>query len=421
MSRVLLAAVGSLGDLHPMLAVGRALQSVGLQAVIATSPDYAPQVAQAGLAHAPVRPAFDQMGDRARLARRLFHPLHGPRRLLTEVVLPWLPQAHQDIAAAAHDCDLLVSHPLSFAVPMVAGQQGKPWLSTVLAPASFLSRHDPPRLAGVNLLQRARERGPLAQRMAWALMRRTLLWWERPLHRYRREHDLPALHEPMLMVGQFSPQGTLALFDALLAAPQPDWPVHTRLCGAPLHDGGEVQRPLPPAVQRFLEEGEAPLVFALGSSAVWFAQRYWSQVIAAVQQLGRRALLLTGGQPLPALPAGVMAVDYLPYSQVFARAAVVVHQCGIGTLSQALRAGRPQLLTPVAFDQPDNAQRAARLGVGPVLPFAQVNASRLVPVLDALLRDADAARAAAAVAKGLAGHCGARQAAQAIVSMLHRA
>ena len=147
MSRVLLAAVGSLGDLHPMLAVGRAVQAAGHQAVIATSPDYAPQVAQAGLTLAPVRPAFAQLGERARVAQRLFHPLHGPRRLLTEVVLPWLPQAHQDIAAAARNCDLLVSHPLSFAVPMVAGQQDKPWLSTVLAPASFLSRHDPPRAA----------------------------------------------------------------------------------------------------------------------------------------------------------------------------------------------------------------------------------------------------------------------------------
>lgn len=418
MSRVLLAAVGSLGDLHPMLAVGRALQAAGHQAVIATSPDYAPQVAQAGLALAGVRPAFAQMGERSRVARRLFHPLHGPRRLLTEVVLPWLPQSHQDLTAAARDCDLLVSHPLSFAVPMVAHQQDKPWLSTVLAPASFLSRHDPPRLAGVNLLQQARERGPLAQRMTWALLRQTLRWWERPLHRYRRQLQLPALREPMLLGGQFSPQGTLALFDALLAAPQPDWPAHTQVCGAPLHDGGEAQQPLPAAVQRFLDEGEAPLVFALGSSAVWFAQRYWPQVIAAVQQLGRRALLLTGGQPLPTLPAGVMAVDYLPYSQVFSRAAVVVHQCGIGTLSQALRAGRPQLLTPVAFDQPDNAQRAARLGVGRVLPFARVTASRLVPALDALLQDTEAARAAATVARGLTGPCGAQQAARVIESML---
>ena len=418
MKRVLLAAVGSLGDLHPMLAVGRALQQLGHQAVIATSPDYAPQIAQAGLEHAPVRPAFDQMGDRARLARRLFHPLQGPRRLLAEVVLPWLPQAHEDLMGAARSCDLLLSHPLSFAVPMVALQQHKPWLSTVLAPASFLSRHDPPRLAGVNVLQYAQTLGPLAQRGMHSVMRWTLQQWERPLRRFRDQQGLPRHDEPMLLGGQFSPQGTLALFDDVLASPQPDWPVQTTVCGTPLYDGALPDAVLPDTVQRFLDAGDAPLVFALGSSAVWFADRYWQEALSATQQLGRRAIFLTGPGRLPALPPQVMAVDYLPYSQVFARAAVVVHQAGIGTLSQALRAGRPQLITPVAFDQPDNAQRAARLGVGRVLRFAKVRSHRLTPLLDDLLRDAEAAQAARAVAAQLAGQNGALRAVQVLTRYL---
>ena len=412
MKRVLLAAVGSLGDLHPMLAVGQALQQLGHHAVIATSPDYASQVAQAGLQHAPIRPAFDQMGDRARLARRLFDPLQGPRRLLTEVVLPWLPQAHADLALAAQQCDLLVSHPLSFAVPMVAQQQHKPWLSTVLAPASFLSRYDPPRLAGANLLQHAQTLGPAAQQVVHSLLRFALQQWERPLRRYRRELGLPHSDEPMLLGGQFSPQGNLALFDAVLASPQPDWPALTTVCGTPLYDGAVADAQLPDTVQRFLDAGDPPLVFALGSSAVWFADRYWQEALSATQQLGRRALLLTGPGRLPALPPGVMAVDYLPYSLVFERAAVVVHQAGIGTLSQALRSGRPQLLTPVAFDQPDNAQRAARLGVGRIVPFAQVRSRRLAQTLDELLHDAEAARAAKVVAAQLAGHNGALRAAE---------
>lgn len=418
MKRVLLAAVGSLGDLHPMLAVGRALQDLGHQAVVATSPDYAVQIAQAGLQHAPIRPSFDQMGDRARLARRLFNPVLGPRRLLSEVVLPWLPQAHADLARAAQDCDLLVSHPLSFAVPLVAQQQHKPWLSTALAPASFLSRYEPPRLAGANLLQYAQRLGPGVQAAMHGLMRLALRQWEQPLQRYRQQLGLPRNLEPMLLGGQFSPQGTLALFDGVLADPQPDWPVLTTVCGTPLYDGAASALHLPEAVQRFIEAGDPPLVFALGSSAVWFAERYWQQVVLAVQQLGLRALLLTGPGRVADLPPDVMAVDYLPYSLVFSRAAAVVHQAGIGTLSQALRSGRPQLLTPVAFDQPDNAQRAARLGVGRVLPFADVRAGRLAQTLDELLRDAEAARAATDVAAHLRGHNGALYAARVLTSAL---
>jgi UDP:flavonoid glycosyltransferase YjiC (YdhE family) len=42
----------------------------------------------------------------------------------------------------------------------------------------------------------------------------------------------------------------------------------------------------------------------------------------------------------------------------------LVHHGGIGTLSQALAAGIPQLVVPFSHDQPDNADRIKRLGVG---------------------------------------------------------
>jgi hypothetical protein len=110
-------------------------------------------------------------------------------------------------------------------------------------------------------------------------------------------------------------------------------------------------------------------VFALGSSAVWIAGDFWDLAAAAARQLGRRAILVTGPATPKGLPGGVRAFPYLPYSSAFPRAAAVVHQAGIGTLAQALRAGRPQLIVPVAFDQPDNAQRAAPNAWASPAPF----------------------------------------------------
>jgi UDP:flavonoid glycosyltransferase YjiC (YdhE family) len=63
------------------------------------------------------------------------------------------------------------------------------------------------------------------------------------------------------------------------------------------------------------------------------------------------------------LDENIVGFDYAPYSQVFRRAACVVHQGGVGTTAQALRAGVPQLVMPYSHDQPDNAARCARLGV----------------------------------------------------------
>ena len=108
-------------------------------------------------------------------------------------------------------------------------------------------------------------------------------------------------------------------------------------------------------------------------------------------------------------------MPYMPYSQVFPRAAAVIHQAGIGTLSQALRAGRPQLITPVAFDQPDNAERAAALSVARVLPFQKVTARRMAVQLDALLKDARQAEAARVMGQQLRDVDGAGVAADALI------
>jgi rhamnosyltransferase subunit B len=93
----------------------------------------------------------------------------------------------------------------------------------------------------------------------------------------------------------------------------------------------------------------------------------------------------------------------------------VVHTCGIGTLAQALRSGRPQLIVPAAFDQFDNAARAGRLGVGRVLPFQHVTADRLATELQRLLstrayeRAASDVRAAVANEDGAAAACDAME------------
>jgi UDP:flavonoid glycosyltransferase YjiC (YdhE family) len=243
--------------------------------------------------------------------------------------------------------------------------------------------------------------------------------WEQPLHALRAELLLPPAKGTLLMDGQFSPRGTLALFDPTLAAPQADWPAQTFVCGAALHDAANPQDATAVSdegLERFLAAGAPPVVFALGSSAVWLARDYWQHAIAACQTLGVRGLLLTGMPLQQRLPATIVALDYVPYSRAFSRAAAIVHQAGVGTLSTALRSGHPQLLTPAGFDQPDNAARAARLGIGRILPFRRAHSEALlVRELRALLGDSAYASAAAEMGDRLRGVDGAATAAQRII------
>ena len=191
------------------------------------------------------------------------------------------------------------------------------------------------------------------------------------------------------------------------------------MCGSPVFDGKPADTADLDDLEQFLADGEAPIVFALGSSAVWIAGDFWDKAVAATLKLGRRAILLTGPTVPESLPDTIRAYSYLPYSKVFPHAAAIVHQAGVGTLAQAMRAGRPQLIVPVAFDQADNAHRACALGLARTVPFRKVTAQRLASELSLLLDSGGYAHAAQRVAAELSHTDGAATAAQALIACAH--
>jgi rhamnosyltransferase subunit B len=418
LSRFLLATAGSLGDLHPYLAVARALTARGHSTVIATAEEHRATVEGAGVEIAPIRPSMSDFGDYRALVARLFDTRRGPEYLIRVMVMPHLRSTFEDLSRAAESADLLVSHPLTVTLPLVAQRRGLPWVATILSPMSFMSADDPPVLAAAPWLRRLRGLGPAPYRMVFNLLKLGVRSWEAPLRRFRAELGLPGSKHLALFEGQFSPLRNLALFDPQLARSQPDWPSSSCICGAPVYDGVAPDAATRAELEHFLAEGEAPIVFALGSSAVWIAGDFWDRAAAAARKIGRRALLVTGPATPEELPEGVRAFPYLPYSKIFPRAAAVVHQAGIGTLAQAMRAGLPQLMLPVAFDQPDNARRAAALGVGRVLPFRKASAQRLASELAALLNETAYTREASAVAEALTETDGARCAAEELIACI---
>jgi rhamnosyltransferase subunit B len=235
--------------------------------------------------------------------------------------------------------------------------------------------------------------------------------WEAPVHALRAELGLPPMTVPAQFGGQFAPEGNLALFSRVLAEPQSDWPANTSVCGFARYDGRLADAALARELEEWLDRGPAPVVFTLGSAVSLYERRFFDVAIEAVRRLGVRALLVTGQEPgecaraiasarMPA--ASIKVFRYMPYSLVFPRAAVNVHQGGIGTLGQALAAGRPQLVTPVALDQPDNARRAVRLGVARSLPLKKATPRRLAAALGELISNPHFAEKAAEVAEKLA-------------------
>ena len=414
--RFLFATCGSLGDLHPYIAVARALVERGHRAVIATAEDYRLHVERSHIDFAPVRPSLSELGDYAALLSKLFDVRRGPEYLVRELVMGNLRPAYEDLLHASDGADLLISHPLTVTLPLVAQRLSLPWVASILTPMSFMSSHDPPLIGLVPWLRILRLLGPQPYRAVFNLFKHSVRGWEAPLREFRKELGLAPSTRMALFEGQFSSVCNLALFDPCLAKAQPDWPQRVRVCGAPLYDGAMPKEGIDAGLEQFLAQGDAPIVFTLGSSAVWVAGDFWDKAAAAARRLRRRAVMVTGPATIENLPADTRAFSYVPYSVLFKRAAAVVHQAGVGTLAQALRAGRPQLLVPVSFDQPDNARRASLLGLARVIPFARVTVGGLASELKTLIARREYADRAREVAEALAGTDGAARAAQELIA-----
>ena len=415
--RVLLTSIGSFGDLNPYIGLGLALKRRGHEPVLAVANAYRPHVEAAGLLCRPVGPHGDPSD--IEVVQRIMHPLRGAEYLVRDLLMPRIDEAYRDLFAVTADVDAIVSHPLTFAAPLVAEKRGLPWAGAVLAPLSFFSRTDPPQVLAHPLVALLHRRWPGAIGRTIPLGKLITRSWGEPVQALRRELGLPRGGHP-IYEGQFSPHLNLALFSRVLAEPQPDWPARTVVTGAIRYDA--VHGGLPSGLAAFLDAGPPPMVFTLGSAAVSLkrAPHFFDVSAAAATALGRRAVLLVGSsaENRPAVDShNVFVTEWAPHSELFHRSAAVVHQGGAGTLHTALAAGRPMIVVPFAHDQPDNAARVERLGLARTIYPQQYTAARVRAALAGLLADEDAKAAARAVGQKVSSERGGDNAVDAIQTL----
>lgn len=398
---------GSYGDLFPILALGCGLRQRGHEVIVATPEFYRQVVTDLGLMFRPIRPALPDINESEVIFRRLMDRRRGTERVVREGVLPGLADMYEDLSEIARGADLIGATLLALAGRLVAEVQEIPWFSVALQPSVFLSTSDPSVFGVIPGMERLRPLPPVAHRLMNRGMTAVANRWTAPWQEFRRDLGLPRDQRNPLLRGQFSPDLVLAMFSEAFARPQPDWPEDVVITGFPFADsvGNE---PLPQDLADFLDAGAPPIVFTLGTSAVFAPGKFYEESVIAARAMGRRAVLLSGFN----LPTGIvhrnpdiMAVTYASHAQLFPRAAAVVHQGGIGTCSQAMRAGKVMIVVPHAHDQPDNAARLADLGVARVISPGRYRAPRVVRDLELLLADPGyQERAAALAAKVNADH-----------------
>jgi UDP:flavonoid glycosyltransferase YjiC (YdhE family) len=377
--------MGSLGDLHPMIALAIELREREHVPVINTWEGYRDKIVDLGIEFLPLRPNLEQ--DDPDLLRRVMDARTGPEVIIRELIFPNLRETYDDLTVACDGADLLINGEVVYVAGSVAEKTGIKWITTSLAPLSMFSSYDPNVYPTAQWLEYLRPMPVVFHQALFGFLKWTINDWFEPFNEFRRGLGLSDDLDPVFM-DKYSSLLHLALFSKALGMPQPDWFSPTLQTGFCFYDESESTE-IEPRLDEFLKEGEPPIVFTLGSAAVMDARDFFEESAKAAKLLGRRAILLYGRDREP--PAGldddIVGFEFAPYSLVFPRAACVVHQAGVGTTAQVLRAGVPQLIMPFSHDQPDNAARCRRAGVAEIIDRDSYSAKTAAKALVGILND----------------------------------
>ena len=381
--RILIFTIGSAGDVHPLLGIGTALVARGHEVIVATSPVFETEIIARNMGFRPL--GSEEDFDRVKNDPDLWHP----RRAFPAIVRHAVNPSHSTIFEITRELHVpgktvVVANSLAFAARTACEVFNLPMASVHLAPSLFPSVHRQPEIHGMPFGNRAPR---FLKSLQWSIAAAVVDHHALPaLNRFRAGLSLPPARK-LLRNWWHSPDRVIALFPDWFAPPQPDWPSQTVQTGFPLFDETKGESGSD-ELDRFLSAGPPPVAITAGSAMVQ-GHSFFREAAAAVSQLGRRAIFLTRhASQLPAkLPEGCAHFTYVPFSALLHRSAAIIHHGGVGTCAQALQAGIPQLIQPMAHDQLDTLSRVRDLGVGIGLRPKHFTRLRIAAALERLEKD----------------------------------
>ena len=399
-AHIVITGFGSIGDMAPLISLGRGLRDRGHDVVVASAETFRDHTLRAGLKFHPLRPHLlpDEMFSLA------MSPDGSTEVLFRDVLFPAIADSYGDLLEAVEPADVLISHMLSFAAPLVAAATNVAWISVVLQPLGFVSGSERIVSFSGHSESGLEQLDEITSRHAWSEARRSSHAWAAPVRELRAALGLPSGRHPVFD-DHHSPALVLGLFSKLLA--NGSRPSRSHITGF-VFDGPSRAR-IPQTLDLFLERGSPPVVITLGSHSPFDTFAFHLNGAVAALALDRRVVLLGRGTQAhlehirainPAWEESARAYEFVPYDLVFPRAAAVVHHGGVGTIAACLRAGTPMLLVPMGFDQLHNSfHAAADLGSVRLVGAPSYTVTTAMRHLGALLHDPQYARSAAALSR----------------------
>ena len=423
MKRVAIVAIGSWGDVGPLITLGAGLAGAGYEVVLVTHAAYAEDAGRAGLDFAPLSgdPVAIPEDERGRQwlesgGNGLRFALH-----LVRIARPLQRAVLDQAYAACRSCAAVLHTPFASFATHVAERLELP---------SIVVGQQPVTRTGAwraFLVPDGLPLGRAGNRLSYRLMEQAM-WqpYRSGFQRWRRDAGMPD-------AGPFGPAARLYTgrvpvvygFSGLVVPPPDDWPAWHRAAGywtAPARGSWDREDA---RVAAFLRDGTPPVFVGFGSMTSRNPERVLARVVEALRVVGRRGLLTgaagaarSAGSASALLEAPDMLVaEGFSHARALPGVAAAVHHGGAGTVATSLMAGVPTVVVPFFADQFFWGRRVAALGAGPEpLPMARLDA----PGLAGRLRDVLASPSMRERAAGLGARLRAEDGVAAAVALIDR-
>lgn len=384
---IIIFAAGSQGDIQPCLRLGKGLQGVGFDILLAAPENFAGLSKQQGIPFHPLRGDIQKImaGDTGRdfMERSGANPIQSigaMRKMLGPIAI----QMAEDALEASRTAD-------AFITPAVFAPFGKTITEICNIPLMLLE--PTPMLPTCDFTAPGfplqKNLGALFNRLSGFAMLEVIWQWYRPfVNEFRKRHKLQPLRSSdfyrtltsVPLLGAYSPQ--------VIRHPN-DWADNVHITGYWFQEDARAWNPSI-ELKAFLAEGEAPVYIGFGSMSGRNPERFARIVLDALLKTGQRGVIATGwgGMNVMQVPKNIFVLDSAPHGWLFQRMSAVVHHGGAGTTAEGLRAGVPSVIVPFTVDQPFWGKRVKTLGVGPEpIPASKLTANALADALQLTITD----------------------------------
>ena len=391
--RLSVVAVGTRGDVIPLMLLAAAIQAAGHQVRMVTHPEFEPTARQLGLEHRPIGGSFEALLASPEGRRALGVARNSPFGIgaLYNSFLTCAASVFQECWDACADAEGLVASAVAAPLAeLIASRRAIPLAIGLAVPGTPSSEIPHPGMPPWPL---GASYNRLTYRVANALVARGA---RSVFDAWQREAE------------RLSPGGRAASKTTLLVAVSPvlvprpaDWPRDAHITGFWFGKPG-ADKAVPEALRAFVDRRPAPICIGFGSMPEDHPEQLRAVILETLDRLKVRAVVVTGsGGALCGFGAtnDVYETPYADYNWLFPRVQAVVHQGGVGTASYCLTAGVPQVAVPYCLDHAFWTSRLRRIGVAPGgIPRQRLTASDLAKLTRRAIFDPQYRRAAQTVA-----------------------